>query len=621
MTSFSRSFVLSLCLGLSVSVPRAEAAEPQNPQPPQDILARAKAASGGAAWDAVRTIHSKVRVETGGMTGTAESWEDTRAGRFVDTYQFGPVTGAEGYDGTKSWSLDGSGTVTLSDSGDGREGSVDEAYRRSLSYWFPDRRQATVEDGGGRREGERTFHVLRFTPAGGRPFEMWIDAATFLIDRTVEKAAKETRTTSFSDYREVGGLKLPFRLHVTNGEARFDQVVTYEAWEINPEVEAARFEVPKVRTDDFSIAGGASSVTIPFELMNNHIYVDARVNGRPLHIILDTGGFNALTPSTAQAMGLEPEGSFQARGTGEKLESFGLTRVQEVQVGGATVRNQVFYVMPFRDLEKVEGVPLAGLVGFEVFKRFVVRIDYTARQVTLLLPDAFKAPAGATVVPFTFDEMTPQVEGKLDGIPGRFTIDTGSRSSLSVNGPFAKAHGLSEKPGRKIEALAGWGVGGGGRGLVTRAGLLELGDVRVPAPIASIAFQQRGSSTDTYLAGNVGGGILRRFTVTFDYGRQKIYFEPNASYNQEDVWDRSGLWLNRADEGYRVEDVVADSPAAAAGLKVGDLVLSVNGRKATELPLAEAREILKGAPGTRVRLQVKSGEAMREAAVVLKELV
>ena len=619
MRSLSRSFAPGLAVALLLaSAAGAVAADPQ------DILARAKAASGGAAWDAVRTIHSKVRVATGGITGTAESWEDVRAGRFVDTYVFGPATGAEGYDGAKKWSQDSSGAVTFSDSGDAREGSVNEAYRRSLSYWYPDRRQAAIENAGERRDGdqaERTFHVLRITPAGGRPFEIWIDAATFLIDRTVEKAAKETRTTFFSDYREVNGLKLPFRLRVTNGETRFDQIVTYEAYEINPEMDAAKFEVPQVRADDFSIAGGATSVAIPFELINNHIYVDVRVNDLPLRVMLDTGGVNILAPETAQALKLASEGSFQARGIGETTESFGLTRVQEVQIGGATVRNQVFYVMPFRDLEKVEGVPQTGVVGFEVFKRFVVRIDYAQRQVTLLLPDAFQAPAGATVVPFTFNEMTPQVEGKIDGIPGKFTIDTGSRATLWVNRPFAEKHSLFDKPGKKIEALAGWGVGGQGRGLVTRAGLLELGDVRVPAPVTSIALQQRGSMADPYLAGNVGGGILRRFTVTFDYGRQKIYFEPNASNAQEDTWDRSGLWLNRADAGYRVEDVVADSPAAAAGLKVGDLVLAVNGRKATELPVAEAREILKSAPGTRVRLQVKSGATEREVEVVLQEMV
>ncbi len=617
MRSLSHFLALGLSLGLFLT-PRAAAAAPQNPQ---DTLARAKAASGGAAWDAVRTLHTKVRVETGGMTGTAESWEDVRAGRFVDTYQFGPMTGAEGYDGTKKWSQDGSGDVTLSDSGDAREGSVNEAYRRSLSYWYPDRRQASITEDGERREGERSFHVLHITPAGGRPFEIWIDAATFLIDRTVEKAAKETRITFFSDYRDVDGLKLPFKLRSTNGEAQYDQVVTYETYEINPAIEAAKFEVPQVRVDDFSIAGGATSVTIPFDLINNHIYIDARVNGRPLRVMLDTGGLNVLTPPTAEALGLKSEGSFQARGTGEKSASFGLTRVNEVQIGDATVINQTFYVLPLQDLDKVEGVPLAGLVGFEVFRRFVVRIDYAQRQLTLMLPEAFQAPAGATAVPFTFDEQTPQVEGKIDGIAGKFTIDTGSRSSLSLHRTFAEKHGLVDKPGKKIEALAGWGVGGGGRGLVSRAGLLELGGVRVPAPVSSIALQERGAFSDPYLAGNVGGGVLRRFTVTFDYQKQQIWFEPNASYSQEDVWDRSGLWLNRAEDGYRIEDVVAGSPAAAAGLKVGDLVLTVDSRKATDLPLAKAREILKGAPGTKVRLQVRSGEAAREVEVVLQELV
>jgi hypothetical protein len=474
---------------------------------------------------------------------------------------------------------------------------------------------------GERREGERTFHVLRITPEGGRPYEMWLDAKTFLLDRTIEKGSAETRTTTFSEYRDVQGLKLPFRALSTNGDKQYDQVVIYEQYEINPEIEAARFAVPQAKADDFLIAGGATSLTVPFELINNHIHLEARIEGRPVRILLDTGGANILTPAAAQALGLEAEGEFQARGTGEKSESFGLARVKEVRVGDATVRDQVFFVMPLAQLDAVEGVDFAGLLGFEFFRRFAVRIDYAQRRLTLTLPDAFREPAGATRVPFTLDDTTPQVEGKIDGLPGKFAIDTGSRSSLSLLRPFAEKHGLFEKPTAKIEALTGWGVGGGGRGLVMRSGLLELGDVRVPAPVTTIALQQRGAFADPYLAGNIGGGVLRRFTVTFDYRKQQIWFEPNASYAQEDVWDRSGLWLNRAEDGYRVEDVVKDSPAAAAGLKVGDTVLSVDGRKATELPLAEARELLKSAPGTRVRLQVRSAAATREVEVVLKEMV
>jgi hypothetical protein len=617
MKPLSCSMALGLLLSLSLQIQ----AQTQAQTDPREILARQKAASGGAAWDSVKTLHGRARVEVGGMTGTAESWEDVLAGRFVDTFEIGPVTGAEGYDGTRKWSQDESGEVTLSEGGDAREGSVNESYRRSFSSWYADRRPGQIATEGERREGDRVFHVLRITPQGGRPFEMWIDVATFLTDRIVEKGAVETRTTLLADYREVQGLRLPFRLLVTNGEKQYDQVVNYETYEINPAIDAAKFDVPSSRADDFSIAGGAASVDLPFELINNHIYADAQIDGRPVRILLDTGGANIVTPAAAQALGLKSEGSFQARGTGEQSESFGVARVKEVQIGGATVRDQVFLVMPLRDLDKVEGVEFAGILGFEVFKRFVVRIDYAKRVVSLIFPESFQEPAGATSVPFTFDETTPQIEGKIDGVPGKFTIDTGSRSSLSLLRPFAEKNGFFEKTGPKIEALAGWGVGGGGRGLVTRAGLLELGTVKIPAPVTTVALQERGAFSDPYVAGNVGGGALRRFTVTFDYRNHRIFFEPNASAGTPDVWDRSGLWMNLTEGGYRIEDVVAGSPAAAAGLKVGDTVLSVNGRAASTLPLAEAREILKSAPGTAVRLRVRSGDVEREVEMVLKDLV
>ena len=52
----------------------------------REILARAKEAAGGSAWDSVRGLHSRAKVETGGLSGTAESWEDVRTGRAVQEY-------------------------------------------------------------------------------------------------------------------------------------------------------------------------------------------------------------------------------------------------------------------------------------------------------------------------------------------------------------------------------------------------------------------------------------------------------------------------------------------------------------------------------------------------------
>jgi PDZ domain/Aspartyl protease len=590
---------------------------------PQEILARAKAAAGGNAWDEVRALHVRATAATGGLSGPTEAWQDLESGHFLSTFILGPIQGADGYDGTSSWSKDPSGQVTVSQSGDAREGSVNEAYRISLAWWYPQRHPAKIEAAGERSAEGRSFQVLRIHPEGGRPFEMWLDTSTWLLDRIVEDTAGETRTTLFSDYRPVGPLKLAFHSLSTNGEAKYDTVIRVESVEVNPAIEAARFSPPQVRTDDVELAGG-TSVTIPFELANNHIYVDMFVDGQgPIRTIFDTGGVNLVLPAVAERLGLKPEGTLQATGTGEGSADFSLARVKELRIGSMTLRDQTIFVLPMQDVEKVEGSDVGGLAGFEVLKRLVVRIDYANRRLTLTKPDAFTPPAlpeGAAAVPFTFDDRTPQVEGKLDGIPGRFTIDTGSRSSLTVNRPFAEKNGLRAKYGATVEAVTGWGVGGPTRSALARAKVLELGNVAVPGPVTHLSLQQKGSFSDPYLAGNVGGGILKRFTVTFDYGHQVMYLEPNAQADP-DVYDRAGLWINRDGDGYAVVDVVPGGPAAEAGLKPGDEILVLDGRSAQEIPLADARARLRDTPGTPVRLTVRSGGASREVTIVLRELI
>ncbi len=610
--------IFSLAWLLAPSAYAADAAQ---------VLARVKETAGGAAWDAVETLHTRARVTTSGLSGTAEIWEDVRTGRFSTTFKLGPFSGSEGWDGKTAWTQDSSGQTLEDDSGDAREGTIDDAYRRTLSYWYPDRRPGTVEDAGERAEGDRTFHVLILKPAGGRPFEMWIDTTTWRLDRTIEKTARDTRTTFFSDYRKVGNLEFAFAERQTNGEAKYDQIVTLESVEVDVPVDEAQLEVkfhkPEGSTGDFAITGGGSSADLPFELLNNHLYVEARLNGKgPLRMLFDTGGANILTPDAARRLGLQSEGNLQGRGVGEKTEDVALTHVQELALGNVVLRDQPFAVFPLTGLAAAEGMAVDGLVGYEVLQRFIARIDYAGGKITFFLPAAFQPPAGATAVPFTFDGETPQVEGEIDGIPGKLAIDTGSRTSLTLTRPFVEEHGLAAKYGAKLEAMTGWGVGGGVRSGLGRAGILKLGNVEVPGPVLDLAQSQKGSFNNRYLAGNVGGGVLRRFTVTFDYGKQRMYLEPNGSFARRDNYDRSGMWLNRTGEAFEVMDVIAGGPAAAAGLAAGDTILAVDGRSTQELRLPDLRVRLKESePGTRVRFTVKAGEKSREVSVILRDLV
>jgi len=610
-------FIVGLFLGLLTCLPAAAA-----PQCAEEILGKAKQAAGGNALDAIHTTYTKAKFTTSGLTGQAESWEDNLRGRYLEKYQLGPTSGADGFDGKMVWSQDSSGEPRVEGAENARQGAADEAYRTAMAYWFPQRWPAQIECSGQKQEQGKTFQVLRITPQGGRPFDLWIEATTYLIDHTVEKADIETRSTYLSDYRTVNGVKLPFAMRSTNGDTKYDQFAALEKVEFNAPVEDAQFRMPQPPLPDFAIAEGKTSTTLPFELLNNHIYVEVKLNGKgPFRMLCDTGGANIITPTLARELDLKAEGALQGRGVGEKSEDVGLVKMQSLGVGEAILSNQVFAVFPLETFSAVEGVKINGLIGYEVFRRFVARVDYEHHLITLTVPSAFAYKGDGTTVPFQFNAHIPQVDGAIDGIDGKFDIDTGSRSSLTVLGPFAEKHDLAARYGAKLEAVTGWGVGGAARGLVTRVKVLRLGKVEVRDPVAELSLQKKGSFVNPYVAGNVGAGVLKRFNITFDYQHQQLILERNANYDKPDVFDRSGMWLNQAGETFEVMDVVAGGPAAAAGLKIGDRILAIDGRPAGQLSLPAVRQQFRSEAGTKLRLAVQSGEQKRDVELVLRNLV
>jgi Aspartyl protease/PDZ domain len=614
----------------------ASAPPPSSADGAAAVLARAKEAAGGQGWDRIATSHVRGKLRVGGIDGTFESIADVRTGRYVDRYVLGPTRGAAGFDGKTAWTQDASGQPIAEEGDDARLGAADEAYRRAVAYWYPERWPAEIAVLGPRAESGRDFDVLRITPRGGRPFEVWIDRASGLFDRVVETAALQTRTTFFSNYRDVDGVKVPFAQRSTTGETRYDQVSTVESVTHDRPVAAAAFAMPPPPPPDFALAGGAASVSMPFELLNNHIHLDVKLDGKgPYRLLCDTGSNNIVTPELAKKLGLKPQGALQGLGAGEKSEDFGLVTMTTIEVGGATLRDQVFAVFELGWLSAAEGVPVDGIIGYELFKRFVVRVDYPRRTLTLTLPAAFSYHGGGVVLPFKFNEYVPEVAGEIDGVAGAFDIDTGSRTGLDVLGPFVDSHGLRQRYAPRLEGVSGWGIGGPVHAQFARAGSLRLGALTISRPPIQLALQTKGAFSDKYVAGNVGAALLRLFAVTFDYARQQLIFErpaPTALGADGDAiaFDRAGLWLNLVERvpappAFAVVDVYVGSPpvpAAVAGLLPGDLILAVDGKTPRELPLPALRERLRTEPpGTRVRLTVDRAGQRAELVVVLRDLI
>jgi hypothetical protein len=169
------------------------------------LLARFKAVTGGDAWDAIRALHTSGNVETGGLSGTFDVWEELGTGRGTGRFHLGPMSGAEGFDGDAPWSQDAKGEVTVQRGEEALEAARNEAYRTTLAWWYPERWPAEMRRLDDRREDERTFAIVEITPRGGRPFELWLDEASGLPDRAVERGGLETIVTRLGALPSGGG--------------------------------------------------------------------------------------------------------------------------------------------------------------------------------------------------------------------------------------------------------------------------------------------------------------------------------------------------------------------------------------------------------------------------------
>ena len=548
---------------------------------PAAILAANRQATGGDRWDGKASLKLEYDYAGQGLTGTTSTLEDLQRGLFVDAYMIGPTTGASGFDGLKAWEKEPSGTVTNQAGGDVIPLAVTEAYLDQNLWWRPDGGGAKITAGGRRTEDGKAYDVLTVTPRGGATFEAWFDAGTHLLARTVEVQSTQAITTFFSDYAATDGVQIAHKQVIEDGSGPSNrQTITLVRATFSSALPRSAYAQPKAHLSDYAIAGGAHQTTVPFRLLNNHIYAEAAVNGaKPALFIFDTGGHNILTPETAKALSVASMGSQTAAGGGESVALSGVAVAKSITVGGATLANQPISVLQFGP-PGVEGVDEAGMIGYEFFARFITRFDYGRHTITFFDKRYFDPKDAGVAVPIRLYHQFPEVLGSYDGIPARFGIDTGSRMTVMLTGPFVRAHHLREKT-----------TGGAG---------------------AAEAFPN-----------NIGGGLLKRFVVTFDYDHNLMYLKPvRGSVADLDSFDRSGMWINRSAAGFKVVDVAKGGPAEAAGLKAGDQIVAVDARPAAGVDLVGLREALRDdAPGTVLTLAVKRDDGVKDVRITLRNMI
>lgn len=575
------------------------------------------------------------RVQAIGLPGTFEALS---AGpeNLYQSLDLGVVVLTSGLDrGETAWTVDANGKTRALD-GEERREIVTESFFTSLAYL--ETALATLDPAGtpaapigdaassplveSLAPADDGLLQVAITPSGGRRRILAIDPETGWLMRTIDVRDIDTVMVLYGDYREVDGLTLPYRVQQTTGDAAHDVVMEIDRIERNVAIDAGRFRMPQAAAADFQFEAGDRAEGIAIEALGAHIVASVKVNGRgPYRFFLDTGaGATCIDEKTAQELGLENAGAIKAEGvTGSITVSY--VRVDSLALGSLTLLSQKLIALPLHDLPGINTLDVHGILGYDFFSRFVVRLDYANSLLSVYANGGFQPPPGTTPIPIQLEGNVPSTTATVNGtLEGAFRIDTGSGSSLDLHAPFVSRHRLLETATR-VARRPYAGVGGMRFSAITRIESFALGPHVIHGPIVGLSESTEGVFASSNLAGNIGGGILRRFTVTLDYDSKVMYLEPNANFADRDRFDRSGLASMRENGVLRVLRVEPGSPAWKAGLREGDEILAVNGRAAGQWDEFLLADTLMGEPGKLVSVRYRRGAEIDSVQFRLEEIL
>jgi len=369
-----------------------------------------------------------------------------------------------------------------------------------------------------------------------------------------------------------------------------------------------------------------ASKTVSFR-HDRHILVPVTVQGeREINIALDTGApMSALIGGPhLDGLSLNVGRTVRIGGSGQGNDPTAqVIKDLELMVGAVEFSDLTALLIPWQEMGEFftapEQVYIHGILGYDLFSRYVVEFDFENESLTLHRPDEFVYTGDGEIVPFTYVQRKPYVLAEvtqMDGttVPVKLQVDLGQPSALSLI-PSAE-HGIVVPSG--AVSSRGRGLSGHVDQHLSRIGALRFGKQELRDVVT--AFSIEGFATSGERNGVVGLDVLARFRVIFDYPRDRMILEPRE-YDHPFEDDMSGIiWIPQGDS-FLIRRIREDSPAANAGLQMDDELISIDGADAVGMRLGELFERMRSGDGEEITLRLRRNAEIVSTVLTLRRRV
>ena len=385
----------------------------------------------------------------------------------------------------------------------------------------------------------------------------------------------------------------------------------------------------------YKLMYGKKKAHMPFEIYSNLVVIPIKLNGVvPLSFVVDTGVRSTIITEKiiTDILRLPYSRKITVNGPGDyiTLKAYVINSV-DIVMDGAIASDQSILVLEedYLNLRNHLGTEVHGMTGYDVFNRFIVGLDYNKKIMTLYEPEYFKPPRRYAELPLSIEDTKPYIFAKLQindtsMVYAKLMVDSGASHALMLN---PDSHENIIIPGMNMETKIGVGLGGPISGKISVIKGLEFDKFSFEDVVTS--FPDKESYPDTiglvYRNGTIGGELLSRFKVIFDYFNKKIYFKKNAaSYKKDFGYNMSGITIVAEGEElnvYIISDIMKGSPAEKADMRINDEIESVNGISYEKLKLSDIYQIFNYKEGKKIKFYIRRNGTLMKKTFRLEGLL